>query len=259
MIRIFDANVHFTVDGTFKNYTRNIPASLRQYEDYLKKDFELIGICQVGIENIGNYSHPKFINLRVPRGSKRFAAVERSIIQNPTKGIEKLKLLGFDGVKYHPKITGTSNFHSKLEPIMRECKEKGLVFGICTYESDFQYSSNFESQLRQIIETTCSIELRTVLFHGTCLNFKSFYMDYGKQKNLMFDTSFSLLRLSPNEFLFPVLEALKKGHENICFGTDFPDYNLTDYMATLTNIKKATTAYQFNGYCVTNILNFLDD
>jgi len=221
------------------------------------KEIEVCGALEVGIPSIGNYSHVEFMNLNGFTNSRKFSGVTYDTVKNLGKECQKLKVLGYLGLKYHPRSFQDNFFSRASKSLIRACGDLDLIYGICTYESDCLYSSRFNYELRETIDCAILNNLKIILFHGGGQNFDEFYSIYGKQCNVFFDCSFSLLRFKRKDFLAKVIEVLNNGAENIGFGSDYPDYCIKDYQDTLNDIIENVNFKNFKKFISDNSLSFI--
>ena len=254
---IFDLNVHFTVNGKFREYKRNIPSSLSNYMSAVPDYIKISGGLEVGVPNVGQYSHSGFKNLNGFSGAVKFASVTKNTIENYDGNIGLVKDLGYVGLKYHPRTFEDKFFSKVSKSLIEYCKYFDLIYGICTYENDNFYSKRYKRELRKTLDSALESKVKIILFHGCGKNFAELYALYGAQKNVFFDCSFSPLRFSYGDFLDNLVTELRMGADNVGFGSDFPDYSIVNYENMITHIHRNVQKENFIKFFASNSKNFL--
>ena len=251
MYSVFDFNWHPTVDGQFKDYQRNVPASFATHEK--SKHFKLIGSNAVGLPNVGSYSQIQFYNLV---SSKKNS-------QNLVWTIPYSAMLQHDEhlifsdpkticIKVHPRFLDTELEDINWDQLIEFCLKYNLALGICTY-----YSNHTEAKKRfkWLIDKLADGPTKLIFFHSFLDQFEYFYELYGYHPNIMFDTSFSLMRCSERT-LECYCDVLNKMARNLCFGTDFPDYNLDEHKGVIDWISGRLSTESLQNFLSKNAVDF---
>lgn len=253
--KIFDMNLHPTVDGTFKDYKLNIPASLNTY--YNSKYFEVIGGNMVGLPEIGGYSHDKFYEMLNDQLLKPdlFCSVPYlgEVTNHQNVIYERKKTIC---LKVHPRFLNMSMEKINWKVAAKICKKYNIALGICTFYDKIAKPADVRNSFKKIIDELLNYKIKLIFFHSFLDQFNYFYDRYGSNSNILFDTSFSLIRCD-SETVKSYCSVINANASNICFGTDFPDYNLDDHLQIVDFIQDKTSKNSMAKYLSGNALNFL--
>ena len=253
---IFDLNWHPTVNERFQDYCKNIPCNLSTYMD--SKFFYPSVSNIVGLPNIGGYSHNDFLKLAMHISLKHKSYISLSIVDQYDKKIEKyISSEKVICMKVHPRFLDLDIFSFDWSFVSDICYRKKIALGICTYVSPFSLNKLQKTKFAKIIDQILYHNLKVILFHSFGDDFKWFHKKYAQEKNILFDTSFSIMRCK-TETLDYYCEALRNGFSNLCFGSDFPDYSLDDHLPVIQYMKKRITQNQLENFLSKNALNFVN-
>jgi hypothetical protein len=253
--RLFDANCHPTVNGRFKDYVRNMPAAVSTILDQRGEGFLLRGCNFVGLPEIGGYRHDKFAALVEPDRTPGFVeyltlAYNDDIREYQPNGVTAGSV---DCIKVHPRFLGCAVGAVDWDDVVDCCKRFGSVLGLCTYIDQSTDIGELVSVCDFLTESGC----RVIFFHAFSMRFEYFYSRYGALDHVLFETSFSNCRYGP-EVTGQYSRHLKAGRENICFGTDFPDYSVSDCLQGIEMVADGLTEASLDGYLYSNGVRFFD-
>tara|TARA_B100000609_G_C17202749_1_gene429119 strand:- start:558 stop:1352 length:795 start_codon:yes stop_codon:yes gene_type:complete len=251
-LEIFDANMHATVDGSFKDYKENMPSTISNYKNNFPEEFKLEGFLHVGLPNIGKYSHKAFQKISIPENSYRFLAVDKD-----GEYINFLDNAENIGVKLHPRLIGLKDFNKIAYQAINNCKVKRKIFGICSYFGDKKISIDRLLEFCKIIEYAIVNDVKIILFHGGGLNFEDLFEIYQNNNNVFFDTSFSILRYKDHGFVKTISSALSLDSRNIGFGSDFPDFSISDHINVISELRKNLDIEVLRRFLKVNTKSFL--
>lgn len=223
-IKIFDFNIHLTVDGTFKDYRRNMPSTLSTWK--ATKYFQPIGGNICGISGIGNYCPQQFMHLAVGCGQEFITTLpwtpDLKAELNPILKQDAVKIL-----KLHPRSLNTSIYSFDYLKIIETCKINRLAFGLCTFFGDRTMNDQEITLIRKIVAICMSQNVSVVFFHAFGLDFARLWREYGDNMHVYFETSFSIIRYSET-FTKTLVNVLENNPKNVIFGSDFPDHSLDE-------------------------------
>ena len=119
VIEAFDFNVHLTIDGTFKDYKRNMPSSLGVWKT--SKYFNMIGANICGVSGIGDYQPKRYLDLVKDCGPGYFASVPWTFdIDADTNFFSENPIVRI--LKLHPRSLGDAIFNFDYEKIIEILK-----------------------------------------------------------------------------------------------------------------------------------------
>ena len=226
-IEVFDFNVHLTLDGTFKDYKRNMPSAFSTWQN--TKFFLPIGGNVCGIHGIGNYRPHEFLKLVVSCGRDFIATLpwtfDFTAEINPILKHRAVKIL-----KLHPCSLNKSIFDFDYLKIIETCKVNSLAFGLCTFVGDRNLDQQEIELMRKIVRNCMSQRVSIVFFHAFGLDFSRLWCEFGESEFVYFETSFSVVRYR-EAFTKPLAKILEGNPKNVIFGSDYPDYSLDEIFA----------------------------
>lgn len=255
MYSVFDLNWHPTVDGSFKDYQLNVPADS---ETHAKSNyFAIIGSNAVGLPNLGRYNDRQFYDLMSHNFNKKnffwtLPYTGRFIEKNQKiYGSRHLICL-----KVHLRFLNKNIRDIDWKHLVLFCKRNGLALGLCTYYLNASDENDSLYEFKNLIDELLVEKVNLIFFHSFLDKFQDFYELYGHNKNILFDTSFSLKRCKKST-IDHYCDALNYGAQNICFGSDFPDYSLDDHRKVITYIQQNTTESGLENFLSQNAIKFL--
>lgn len=254
--KVFDVNWHPTVNEQFKDYKRNTPVNQRTFLDTMH--FDVIGSNMVGLPNIGDYSHDGFYNLVRPflDTGKNFYTVP-FIGKNDSIDHQIFKGKYAVCLKVHPRFICQNFLDVDWNLVAGICSQYNLALGICTYFDEEKISAKSLQEICLIIDRIIQKKIKIILFHGFGNYFSYFYSIFGDNRNILFDTSFSLLRCT-KEVFDNYCEALNSDRRNICFGSDFPDNNLDDHLNVVNSMCNRIHSYAATNFLSDNAIDFFE-
>ena len=144
--------------------------------------------------------------------------------------IERVAELGLRGVKFHPDFQTFNIDEPKMLPVYRKIEQAGLPILFHMGDERYDYSSpqRLYNLMQQLPELTCI----AAHFGGyECWGDAAKYLLH---KNIYFDTSSSLWKLSPDKARGLIHHF---GANQMMFGTDFPMWNHTDELERFLNLE----------------------
>ena len=183
-------------------------------------------------------NHPEFVPL----------ATMHKDYENYNDELERVKSLGFRGVKFHNDFQKFYIDDEDVFPIYEKCLELDLV--ILFHTGDNRYDFTKPERLCNVIRTFPKLKCQAAHFGGYhdwedgMINYPKLFSE-GLGENLYFDTSSSLFMLS-----YDKANAMIKqfGEDRFLFGSDFPMWKHTEELERfnkldLTDEQKAKILY----------------
>ena len=228
-IEVFDFNVHLTVDGSFNDYRRNMPAKMSCWRQ--SKYVLPIGGNICGLKGIGGYNYEDFLKIVLEAGSRYVSTMPWSIDMRPVE-YDFLKKPEVVILKLHPRSLNKSIFDFDYLKILETCRLNGIAFGLCTYFGDRKLDNEEIALIRSIVKLFTKQNIVVVFFHAFGLDFKRLWCEFGDNELVYFDTSFSIVRYR-DDFTDNLMQILEVNPKNVMFGSDFPDYSLDEVFGCL--------------------------
>ena len=211
MVEIFDSIVHPTVDGTWLNPRFNENCN---FEDLLV-DMKKYGIKKafaVGMEGVGNYSHEAFMALIKPCHELMPVAFCRPTYEE--KDLDRLKQLGYVGIKIHPRLSNISCDDFRIGTIVKAANERGICVLVCGY---LGATEKFVSNI---------IDEHVLFLHSGATNIYNTFQSLKINKNVLFDLSYTFMNRELTEV---ILSLVQKYPERFCIGSDHPEVTLSAF------------------------------
>ena len=256
--KFFDVNIHLTRDGTFKDYKQNVPCNFDTYNNFVDPSLEFVGGLIVGLPNIGNYCHKDLIQTSKKLKLPAFAAITNDCFNDLDSSLSALKKMGFLGVKFHERLLDIENTEKHIVELATACKNNNLILAICTYQDEKLISCKDIAML-SVLEEISSLDVKIILMHSGGFRFLEFYGFCVSRKNILLDTSFTLKRYEDTSVIKNIIKAINQGNHNIVFGSDFPDYNLNDYLRSFHKLHSCIESKKSReNFMHKNAMNFLE-
>jgi hypothetical protein len=256
--KVFDVNIHLTRDGTFKDYKRNLPCNFDTYNNFVDPSLEFVGGLIVGLPNVGTYSHKDLMQTSKKLNLPAFAAITNDCFTDLEGSLSALKKMGFHGVKFHERLLNIENSETHIVELARACKNNNLILAICTYQDETSIRCKDITML-SVLEEISSLGIKIILMHSGGFRFLDFYCFCVSRENILLDTSFTLKRYEDTNIITNIIKAINQGNHNIAFGSDFPDYNLSDYLRSFHKLRSCIESKQLReNFMYKNAMNFLE-
>jgi len=256
--KFFDVNIHLTKDGSFKDYTRNIPCYLDTYNSFIDSSLEFVGGLVVGLPNVGSYSHTDLIRTSKKLKLPALAAITNGCLTDLERSLRTLKEMGFIGVKFHERLLDIDNAEFYLVELGRACKKYNLILAICTYQDEAALGCS-DIPMLSVLEEISSLGIKIILMHSGGLRFLDFYDLCVSRKNILLDISFTFKRYEGTDIISQIIRAINQPTHNIAFGSDFPDYNMHDYLLPIEKLRSSIQTKQYReNVMYRNAMTFLE-
>ena len=239
-----------TITGEFKDYKINVPASIYTYLNSEK--FIVEGLNLVGLPTIGGYETAEYVKY----GRKIQTEVEKfiTISWEENNEIDQYLTKNINCLKIHPRLLGLCLSKVDWDFISEACIENDSIIGICTYISASADEKFIINEYCSVINKLLRKGNKIIFYHAFSHLFKIFWNQY-KDENVIFDTSFSLIRNFEN-VKHDYRAAIYEENGKICFGSDFPDYSLDNYSPYLDELFVGLTDHSKKKYLCENIKNY---
>ena len=257
MIPLFDSNAHPTVSGKWPEKNRDARfetlAEQMQNANYYKA-------CAVGLIGVEGYSHEQFLALCKSQPNMiPIAGIELSEQEKIEAVLTKLKSMGYQGIKLHPRDPKISLADPRVSSLLKCAKKLDLPLWLCTYAHSAidQYPSSdpFYDLVNLLKQEP---EAKVVLVHGGDVRLLQYSELVRFSKNLLLDLSLTIMKYKGSSIDNDLKFLFAEFDRRICIGSDFPEYSLQavreryEYFSRdLSQAKKENIAFR-------NLSNFLN-
>lgn len=260
-IPIFDSLTHPTLNndwilsGTSK--TSNIDILLADMLKYNIKKALAVGILGVGMYDEDHYA--EFIRSKTDKLIPiAFLDVNnlKSISETKQK-LNKLKMLGYRGIKLHPRI-GNFNLTNKLLPyIIKYSNDINLTILLCTYFYDNKINSHLNNTINLIALLENVNDAKLILLHGGGIKLLEFMEIARAFKNILLDLSFTILKYQKSSINSDISFLFSDFDRRICIGSDFPEFNIKDLRLEYNKLSSKISNTKASNIAYKNLLEFL--
>lgn len=146
--------------------------------------------------------------------------------------LDRIKALGFKGIKLHPDYQSFNVDDEKMKPIYKKISELGLI---TVFHAGFDYGfpPPYHATPDKLLRALSWFESPVVAAHWGGVNCNQEVVDLLCGKDIYFDTSFGYSNL-PRYYALKIIE--KHGTDKILFGTDTPWHTPEMELRLLNNL-----------------------
>lgn len=255
MLPLLDSLAHPTLSGHWLGRSQNADfESLNRALD----SAGYMGACAIGLDGVEGYEHETFIqSCRNHPGLIPIAGFNPALDASP-EAMRKLRSMGFQGVKIHPRFSGLTRSLDTLGPALRAAGEAGLTVFFCTYMHCALPSHPTRDPYLSLVELLREApETRVVLVHGGDVEVMRYAELVRFNSNLLLDLSLTMMKYVGSSVDLDLAFLFRHFDRRICIGTDWPEYGpdqlrerFEHFASDLTSEKRHNIAYR-------NLLNFL--
>jgi predicted TIM-barrel fold metal-dependent hydrolase len=235
---IFDTNIHITVNETWDDKIKKNKFSEIIY-NYKKN--KLKGFCAVGINNLGDYNHSKFISM--VKKYKFIHPVAGFNLKNNIKDeFEEISKLGFRSIKIHPRANNLTLNDIDLEKIVSYSNIYKLNLLICTYFNSDLKKTYFKDPKYILAKGLKNLKTKAILMHGGCERILEFAELIRFNDNLFLDLSLTLMKYEFSSVDNDIKYLFHNFDKKIMLGSDWPEINYKKFIKRINffskNLKK---------------------
>ena len=241
-IPIFDSITHPTINGNWLNVRFN---GLAHVDDLLSemRRWNIAGAFAVGMSGVGAYSPEDYISHLHSAGNLYPVAFWN--FNDPLPEMDRLKQLGFRGIKIHPRLSEISCDDPRIPEVIRYANRLGLIVLFCSFSGITPF---FASAVRS---------LRFVLLHSGFEHLKEAIALILPLDGVLLDLSYTICHnLSDREF---IRELLRKYPRRFCVGSDHPEVSYRTLRICLNELLKEFPSPDVNAICHDNLNSFFHE
>jgi predicted TIM-barrel fold metal-dependent hydrolase len=258
---IIDSLTHPTIDANW--LLPGFPN--RSSTDQLLLQMESNNISQalcVGMKGIGSYNEKEYIRMIRPHKDKLIPIAFFDLNNNLTfldisSALKKSKLLGYKGIKLHPRISAFNLQHPLLIPLIKKANELQLSVLLCTYFYNKSIDANLNS-VDKLSDLLFELDgAKVILMHGGTVRLLEAIEIVRSYDNVLLDLSFTLCKYKGSSLDLDIQFAFDSYDRRICIGSDFPDFSIADLRERFNFFSKRLTPEKTENIAFRNIGNFI--
>ncbi len=207
-MKIFDSLTHPTLDGTWLNPRFGEYANI----DYLLDQMKVNNIYKafaVGLKNVGAYDEEKFFKLIKTHTN----LIPIAFCDNPRQ-LEAIKLLGYKGIKIHPRIANFVGDEDIIFQIINEANRQNLIVLYCGF---LELNPSFTKKIK---------DAKLIYLHCGGKNFTHTYNQLIHKENILLDLSYTIHNYQ--KLIEQIKSAVLKFPHRFCIGSDHPEVSYQD-------------------------------
>lgn len=255
MDELLDSLAHPTLSGGWLASGRD--ARFETLHAELRQDGWL-GACAIGLAGVEGYSHEAFIAACEARpGLIPIAGFDPAQDATP-QALQRLRALGFRGIKIHPRFSGLTRQPGRLGPVLRAASDAGLVVFFCTYQhcgiEHYPDGDPFNSLVAMLREAP---ETRVVLVHGGDVSLLRYAQLVRHNPQLLLDLSMTVMKFPGSSVDADLAFLFRHFDRRICIGTDWPEYGMAEVRARFEQFAAGLPEDKRRNIAHANLLGFL--
>jgi predicted TIM-barrel fold metal-dependent hydrolase len=222
MLHLFDSLAHPTVSGGWLG--RDLDASF----DALRAQLEgagYSGACAIGLHGVEGYSHAQFLaRCRDIPQLVPIAGFDPNDDASPG-ALRKLRVMGFRGIKIHPRFSGLTQTLASLRDAIRWAGEANLTVFYCTYLHCDVDHYPLQDPLVALADLLRSApRTRVILVHGGDVDLLRYAELVRFNPGLLLDLSMTMMKYEGSSVDLDIGFLFRRFDRRICVGTDWPEY-----------------------------------
>ena len=250
----FDSNVHLTISNKYE-HTKNKFENINEKFYKILKLYKLKGFACVGLADKGAYKHNVFF--KKFKGKNIIPIAALNLNNDIELEIKKIKTLGFQGLKIHPRTFNKTLENLDLDKIFFYSNKYDLRVLLCTYFNNipkYFYSSDpkyiFQKNYKKYPN------LKILLMHGGCERIMEFAEMSRFSKNLYLDLSLTLMKYDKSSVDNDLKYLFNNFDQKIVLGSDYPEVNYNLFVKKIKNFSKNLDNLKKQKIFYKNIYNF---
>jgi predicted TIM-barrel fold metal-dependent hydrolase len=260
-IPIIDSLTHPTIDTNWRMPEYPNRSSIDQLLLQMEANNISQSVC-AGMTGIGSYDEEKYIKMIVPHQDKLipiafFDLNNKLTISEISDKLNKLKALGYKGIKLHPRISSFNLSHPLLSSVIKQANESQLSVLLCTYfyDKSKNSNSNFLDKLSDLLYDLDGAKI--LLMHGGTVRLLETIEIVRSYNNVLLDLSFTICKYNGSSLDMDIQFAFDTYDRRICIGSDFPEFSPRDLRERFIFFSNAIPHEKAENIAYRNIAHFL--
>lgn len=237
MIKIFDSAMHPTIDQTWLNPRYNDYCNINHILQDMEKN-NIYKAIALGLKNVGGYELEKFMEFLKPY--PQFIPIAYCDNINT---LAQIALLGYKGIKIHPRIGKLESNEEKIIHIITEANTLNLKVIYCGFLGVSDYFLN-------------NINNNSLVFLHT--GGKELIKTYNKLKSfphILLDVSYTMCKYP--ELKAHIKNIFQQSPDRICIGSDQPEVRLDFFRQTFEELTQDLSLEIKKKIAYKNLENFI--
>ena len=257
---IYDSIVHPNKTGEWFGQNKG-----NTFESTVKdlKDNKIIGANSISLPYLSLAELEEFYTLSVTQEIYLYpvAAIngdEEDLFQK----ISQIKEIGYKAIKLHIRLSNLDldlDFQ-KIELIFKLCEKFNLIVFFCTYYHSSIKSYPLYSLKHYLVKLLkASPNVKIVLLHGGDFELMNLVQLSRFNSNILIDLSYTFIKFRNSSLETDIKYLLNNFDKRICFGSDYPDYSISEFKENLEYyFKFVNDKDKIKGIAAYNCMNFLE-
>jgi predicted TIM-barrel fold metal-dependent hydrolase len=256
MIPIFDALAHPTLTGRWLDSGKDAEF------DTLAASLDgagYLGAAAVGIWGVEGYADDAFIQrCRKHRALVPVAGFNPAHTDSLASEMQRLRALGYEAIKIHPRFTGMELTGPKLGQTLAAAAEHDLRVFLCTYQHGtierYPCEDPFFSLVRAL---KAAPRAKVVLVHGGDVQLLRYAELVRFNPNLLLDLSLTIMKYAGSSLDADLAFLFRTFDQRLCVGSDHPEYGHGELRARFESFAAGVTRDKAENVAYRNITAFL--
>ncbi len=258
MLPIFDSLAHPTLSGNWLKREKQC-ATFQKLKNELEQS-NYLGACAIGMADIEGYEHEAFIQNCRATSDKLvpIAGFNPLASENVCKELDKIKQLGFRGIKIHPRFSKIEVGKYDLGAVFKVAAARNLVIFYCTYLHCSLHSYPTIDPFFQLIQwLKVAPKAKVVLVHGGDVQLLRYAELVRFNPNLLLDLSLTIMKYKGSSIDMDIRFLFQQFDRRICIGTDFPEYSHQALRQRFDFFAKDISQEKKENIAFKNLINFV--
>jgi predicted TIM-barrel fold metal-dependent hydrolase len=218
---LFDSLTHPSLSGTYLGKRASFELLAKALDDA-----GFTAACAVGMPDDASYEHEAFARecgkhpVFVP-----IAPINPHLSLDVASELDRIRSLGFRGIKVHPRFAKHSWAHPRLPEILREAASRDLRVLLCTYThcgvDEYPADDPFYQLVRLLKQAPDAL---VMLVHGGDVRLLEYAELVRFNGRLLLDLSLTMMKYQGSSIDADVRFLFSRFDRRICVGSDAPDY-----------------------------------
>lgn len=186
-----------------------------------------------------------------------FPLKETDRTEDVSVSLKSIKLLGYRGIKLHPRISGFSLDNPLLISVIKEANDLNLAVLLCTYfydKSGYGKNNSIES-VSEILYKLDGSEV--ILMHGGSVRLMETIEIVRAFNNALLDLSFTICKYEGSSLDLDIQFAFSQFDKRICIGSDYPEFSHAQLRNRFDLFSKQLSVEKSENIAYKNLTHFL--
>lgn len=259
-VPIIDSLAHPTLSGTWLGKAIDPAAGFERLSAEMTAS-DIARACAIGMWGLDGYAHESFA-----AECRRFsdlipvAGFRPTDAQNDAAELDRIRDLGFAGVKIHPRFSHLDLRESaRLGAAMEAAARRGLTIWYCTYQhcalESWPEIDPFQALVRVL---KAAPGARVILVHGGDIDVLRHMQLVRFNDRLLLDLSMTLCKYPGSSLDLDLAFLFRHFDRRICIGSDWPQHSAAETRSRFEQFSHGIDPEKAARVAGRNLLNFLE-